>query len=352
MKRRRSTEVCERDDTPPQEYFSRAARAVQLKTALARNLDPNTVDAEIAATAFHADEETRRRLRHLFEKSDEVRYSGSGQNGNRTIPPETRNEVLELDRKPPRMKQHLFLVRLAVIALGFATAGPARGDQNPAFTKANEDYSAGRFQEAVDGYQNLVNSGQSSANLFYDLGNAWFRLGNFGESILNYERALALDPHHPEAAPNLGLVRDEARALELKRSGLERYIEAGTSTQYSIAAAIAFWFALFGAARLFFLRRRSVSLVLLIIFSTVVCAGAVYALYSLETGSKGRDLAIVTGKNIEARLATADNAKSVLALPPGSEIKILSQRGDWVYAALPNDLRGWIPANGARRVRM
>jgi BatD DUF11 like domain len=85
-----------RDDASAQEYFSRASRAIQLKTALARNLDPNTVDAELAASVFHADEETRLRLRHLFEKSDEVRYSGSGQNGIRQVPPETRNEVLDL----------------------------------------------------------------------------------------------------------------------------------------------------------------------------------------------------------------------------------------------------------------
>jgi tetratricopeptide (TPR) repeat protein len=252
------------------------------------------------------------------------------------------------------MKQgtNLFWVSVAVIALGCGAARSARGGQNPAFAKANQDYSEGHFQEAVDGYQTLVNSGQWSANLFYELGNAWFRLGNFGEAILNYERARALDPHHPEAAANLALVRDEARALELKRDGLERYIEAGTSTQYSIAASIAFWSALFGAARLFFARRRSAARVSLIIFSTVVFAGAVFALYSLETGNKGSALAIVTGKNIEARLATADNANSVLALPPGSEVKVLSQRGDWLYAALPNDLRGWIPANGAQRVRM
>jgi tetratricopeptide (TPR) repeat protein len=247
---------------------------------------------------------------------------------------------------------YLLWVSVAAIALGCATARSARADQNPAFAKANQDYSEGHFQEAVDGYQVLVKSGQWSANLFYNLGNAWFRLGNFGEAILNYERTLALDPHHPEAAANLVLVRDEARALELKRNGIERYIEAGTSTQYSIAASIAFWFVLFGAARLFFLRRRSAALVSLIIFSTVVFAGAVFALYSLETGSKGRALAIVTGKNIEARLATADNANSVLSLPPGSEIEVLSQRGDWLYAALPNDLRGWIPANAAQRVRM
>lgn len=252
------------------------------------------------------------------------------------------------------MKQGTYLLWVSVLAisLGCATVRSAHADQNPTFAKANQDYSEEHFQEAVDGYQNLVKSGQWSANLFYNLGNAWFRLGNFGEAILNYERAVALDPHHPEAGANLVLVRDEAHALELKRNRLDRYIEAGTSTQYSIAASIAFWCVLFAAARLFFLRRRSAVLVSLIVFGTVVFAGAVFALYSLESGSKGRTLAIVTGKKIEARLATADNSNSVLALPPGSEIKVLSQRGDWLYAELPNDLRGWIPANGAQRVRM
>ena len=80
-KRRELQRSLRRDDASPQEYFSRASRAVQLKTALAKNLDPNTVDAEIAASAFRADEDTRRRLRHLFEKSDEARYSGSGRTG-------------------------------------------------------------------------------------------------------------------------------------------------------------------------------------------------------------------------------------------------------------------------------
>jgi hypothetical protein len=84
-----------RNDASPQEYFARASRAVQLKAALAKNLDPNAVDAEIAASAFRADEQTRARLRRLFEKSDEARYSGGG-NGIRLVPPESRKEVLDL----------------------------------------------------------------------------------------------------------------------------------------------------------------------------------------------------------------------------------------------------------------
>jgi hypothetical protein len=84
-----------REDVSPQEYFSRASRAVQVKTALARNVDPNSVDAEVAASAFQTDEITRNRLRRLFEKSDEARYSG-GQNGIRLLAAETRSEVLDL----------------------------------------------------------------------------------------------------------------------------------------------------------------------------------------------------------------------------------------------------------------
>ncbi|HYY14868.1 MAG TPA: hypothetical protein VE758_10600, partial [Chthoniobacterales bacterium] len=72
----------------------------------------------------------------------------------------------------------------------------------------------------------------------------------------------------------------------------------------------------------------------------------------LENGAQGKALAIVVAKDVEARLATADNAHSVLALPPGSEIQVLSTRGDWIYAELPNNLRGWLPAKSAELVRL
>ncbi|MEY2578554.1 MAG: hypothetical protein QOI49_1378, partial [Verrucomicrobiota bacterium] len=84
----------QREDVSPAEYFSKASRAVQLKTALVRNVDPAAVDADVAASTFGMDEATRTRLRRLFEKSDEARYSGGG-NGIRLLPAETRNEVLE-----------------------------------------------------------------------------------------------------------------------------------------------------------------------------------------------------------------------------------------------------------------
>ena len=220
------------------------------------------------------------------------------------------------------------------------------------FAKANRDFAQGHFKEAISGYEALIRDGQWTANVFYDLGNAYFRAGDFGRAILNYERALALAQHHPEATANLQIARDEAHALELQPSWPERYLQFATVNQYSVTAAVAFWVAAFCLAALIFTPRRSAATISLLLVMVLVFAGAIFAIWQVERGSKGNALAIVTGKDVQARLATADTANAVLALPPGSEVKILSTRGDWTYVALPNNLRGWIPAKNAEQVRL
>jgi hypothetical protein len=79
----------------PQEYFSDASRAIRVKTALAKKVSPNAVDAEMAASTFDLDDDSRVQLLQLFERSDELRYSGTG-NGMETVSPENRRQVLEL----------------------------------------------------------------------------------------------------------------------------------------------------------------------------------------------------------------------------------------------------------------
>ncbi len=89
-----------RTDLSPQEYFSNAARAVRVKTALLRNVDPNTVDAEMAQTAFALDDASRERLRRLFQRSDELRYSGRP-NGAESTSEQEREEILSLVENLP-----------------------------------------------------------------------------------------------------------------------------------------------------------------------------------------------------------------------------------------------------------
>ena len=84
-----------RSELSPQEYFSNASRVVRVKTAIAKNINPNAVDAETAAKAFDLGEHERTQLRTLFDRSDELRFSGSG-NGSGKISTDEREEVLRL----------------------------------------------------------------------------------------------------------------------------------------------------------------------------------------------------------------------------------------------------------------
>ena len=246
--------------------------------------------------------------------------------------------------------RHLFCI--AAVAAAFTPALAQSAAEEGGFAKANAAYSDGRFEEAAAGYESLVHEGRLHANLFYDLGNAWYRLGNFGKAVLNYQRALALEPRHPEADANLRLARDEGRALELRMTAAERYARFATTKQYTVAAAAGLWLAIFLAVHHYFSRRRSTGRMALAALGLIVAGVSIFGIVTLEDGIRGDSLAVVTGKQTEARLATADNAKSILVLPPGSEVKILSERGDWIYATLPNDQRGWIAASAVERVRM
>jgi tetratricopeptide (TPR) repeat protein len=250
------------------------------------------------------------------------------------------------------MKTRKLIIHLGCLIACVFFPSSAFAQSDAQFAKANQEYEASHFKEAIDNYEEIVRSGEWSANLFYNLGNAYFRAGDLGRAILNYERELALDRHHPEAETNLRTVRDEARALELTPSPSERLLQFASGNTLAIASAVSFWAGVFTVVALSFAQRRTWRAATLSILALSIFALGVFGVYEIENGKKGKALAIVTGNGVEARLATADNANSVLALPAGSEIKIVSRRGDWIYAALPNNLRGWIPAKSSEAVRL
>src|SRR4029453_17309931 len=168
------------------------------------------------------------------------------------------------------------------IAFLASWAAPLLAQPDTDFAKANQAFAQGNFKDAISGYEAVVRAGQWSANLFYDLGNAYFRTGDLGRAILNYERALALERHHPEAAANLQIARDEARALEMQPSWSERYLQFANINQYSVAAAIAFWTAIFCVVGLVFARRRSAAAIAFSIFSLLVVAVSIFAIHELD----------------------------------------------------------------------
>lgn len=236
------------------------------------------------------------------------------------------------------------LLLVAVVFCGALAATSLAGE----FETANQRYDEAKFEEAKQDYQKLLQAGEGSPNIFYDLGNCEFRLGSAGRAMLDYERALSLDPRHPEAQANLKLLRDHAGSKLLPATWSRRLARELAPNTWSIIAAVAGWGALFGLAWLCIQRTGLFSGTgVFTAVCAVICAGAVAAVVKLSS----EHLGIVTAAETQARLAPAESAGIAESLPAGSQVRVLSVRGAWVYCEMPNAIRGWVPVDAMETVR-
>ena len=226
---------------------------------------------------------------------------------------------------------------LLVLWIGMLASAVLAGE----FDDANQFYDAGKFGEAKQAYERLAGRGEWSANLFYNLGNSAHRIGAPGKAVLNYERALALDGSHAEARANLQWVREQTGAKVAARRWWEYAYPALTGDGLAVVAVAAFWVAIFAVVW-----RRFWGWAVL----AFLVAG--YAGAGVWRAERDKTLAIITAKNVAAKLAPADRAALAEPLPEGSRVRVLSERGDWIYCALPGGGRGWIAEAHLEKVRL
>ena len=230
-----------------------------------------------------------------------------------------------------------------------ALAGTAFAQAPRDFNDANQLYEQGKFSEAKQRYESLARTENLSSNLFYNLGNAEWKLGNAGAAALNYERALALEPNHPETRANLQFVRNQTGAkIEATRWWQRLFLNISASN-YAILAAVSGWLVLFCFAAIVFRGRSETgTLWFVAVMCALVCG---YGLAGIFLAEKNRALAVVTAQRAAAHVAPADTASLADTLAAGSHVRVLSEGGAWTYCELPNNARAWIATNAIERVK-
>jgi tetratricopeptide (TPR) repeat protein len=73
------------------------------------------------------------------------------------------------------------------------------------FDQGNQAYQSGKFAEAIQKYEAILQSGNMSGELYYNLGNSYYKSGDLARAVLYYERALKLTPNDDDLRHNLQL---------------------------------------------------------------------------------------------------------------------------------------------------
>jgi hypothetical protein len=227
-----------------------------------------------------------------------------------------------------------------------------------AFSRGNELYRAGKFQDAAKEYDSIIKEGKVSAEVYFNLGNAYYRDGQLARAILAYERAAQVHPDDPDIEHNLKLayLKTVDRIEPIPDMFLIQWMHAVgllISSEYVRVIFIISWALLFCSLATMYLVLhpvilRSARIVFFISCVSVVLWAAMLGIQSLR--DTAQDKAIIIAQTVTAKSSPDAKAVDAFVIHEGVKVKLTDAVGEWVKATLVDGKVGWIPVNQCERI--
>ncbi len=237
-----------------------------------------------------------------------------------------------------------------LILLVFSLVNLYADEKGELWTKANDAYSMGQYETALNDYIEIEKNGYHSYRLYYNMGNAWYKTGNMGKAILYYEKALKLNPAGEDALNNLQIAKlqtlDKIDVLpEFIVSTWIKDIRNLMSsngwgyTAVGLFAVVCILLLLFKFAPTTGGRKLS------FVLACVVFLFFIYAVlfaFSLRAKAKSEDNAVVMVPVSNVKSAPNSTGNNLFILHEGSKVEILEQAGKWCRIEISDGRQGWL----------
>jgi tetratricopeptide (TPR) repeat protein len=261
----------------------------------------------------------------------------------------TQRRVRRLPSAPTSFRNvtGLRCVWLSMALLLFGASARAASTED-LWETAKVAYQAGKFEEAKSDYLQLLYAQTYSPSVFYNLGNVCWKLGQRGRAVLNYRRALILEPASPDAEANLRFALEQTGQdppSELSEA-LTRHADL-----YPCIDTIALWMVIFGVITWCSARGRLRDFVRV----AVLLAGITFVLSLgltlwIGRGDKDPQGAIILPGSVDLKIGPARSARIAETVGEGQQIEILNERGEWIQCRSQAGVVGWIQNSAAERI--
>ncbi|WP_299394583.1 tetratricopeptide repeat protein [uncultured Gelidibacter sp.] len=249
------------------------------------------------------------------------------------------------------MKHFVYILTFLIGTLGF-------GQNEALFEQANDLYNKGDFEQAISKYEAIIDAGEHSAAVYFNLGNAHYKLNHIAPSIYYYEKALRLSPNDKEIQNNIAFARN------MTIDAIEKVPEIGFS---KFTKNVTNWLTFDGWAKL--------SVVLMLLFI------AFYLLFYFNSGSTKKRMAFVAAMSFlilafgsvalafnnynlvqndrpaivfakESQVKSEPNLRSTesFKLHEGTKVQILDTVNNWKKIKLADGKTGWIPTDAIKAI--
>jgi tetratricopeptide (TPR) repeat protein len=245
---------------------------------------------------------------------------------------------------------------LFLITLLFCFSSAAFSQQpTELYKSAAQQYKANRFDSAAAQYEKILSQGYRTAEVYYNLGNCYYKLNTINKAIINYERALKLDPQDEDVQHNLAIantrVVDKIQPVPTMAilNTWNNFVCAKSSHGWAWFAVGFIWLALVFFAIYLFVGIRKLSFALGIIF--FVLSVALVSLAAKQSDKEQQsDSAILMVTNSFVKAAPDAGGNDLFMLHEGVKFQILDRVGEWSKIRLADGKVGWIERGSYEKI--
>ena len=231
----------------------------------------------------------------------------------------------------------------------------ASGNYNAQWQKGTAFYAQKQYDSAAYYFEHIAAMKPQNSEVYYNLGNTYYRLNKIALSVLNYERALRINPDHKEAKENLILAQGRI-SNQIHAAGDIFFItwwqsitRAGKATMWSILAFVAFTLIIVSMLMRRFMKNGSrIPVQLPGIFTFICICLLLLAFFAAKNSILHTGAVVMVG---DAPLMNNEQKGKPLALiPEGTTVKIKAERGNWVEVVLPDSRSGWLQLSAIEKI--
>ncbi|MCI1647660.1 MAG: tetratricopeptide repeat protein [Bacteroides sp.] len=222
-------------------------------------------------------------------------------------------------------------------------------------TKAEGDsaYIKNDYASAIQVYESILKRGEA-VEIYYNLGNSYYKSGNIAKSILNYERALLLQPGNADVRANLEVAQSKTvdKVAEIPEiffvSWIKALVNSFSLDTWAKIGIGCWWFLLISLYFFFFSRQakwEKSGFVLGIFFLVLVVLTNLFAFQQKRRLTQHSN-AIVLVPSVTVRSTPSENGTSLFLLHEGRKVKIKDgSMSKWKEISLEDGKVGWVPVS-------
>lgn len=229
---------------------------------------------------------------------------------------------------------------------------------NVIFENANKLYAGEEYEESIKYYSQILDNGFESAEIYYNIGNAYFKLRNYPKAILNYERALLLDPENDNFQHNLAKAKmynvdkvDEIPEF-IVGSWFKSFISILDSNRWAIISLISFAIAL-GCFILYLfssaIKFKKISFYAAILIFLISIATFYFSGHA-KSDIKNNAGAIVMEPAVTVKSAPRETGTELFIIHEGTKVFIVKKLDNWYEVKLRDGKQGWLLQSAVEKI--